>query len=352
MARPDDPEYRRLLGEFVPLRIVNLKGIDLNLFRFDTDLTFAVLLMNADGYTYSRFGVQDHTHTTDRMSLAGLKQAMRDVLVAHRAGDVDREAIPDPAQRYTLLDLPAFARSRQARDACYHCHFEGTARFRQLRRDGQFRKEMFFRYPYPENLGITLEVDRNNVVKSVQPGSPAARAGIRAGDRIVRAGRTPIFTTADLQFALDPVADPGSVTLTVQRDGRTLPPMTLSLSAGWRRYDVSWRASVASLPPILGIWGRTLTDAERRQRGIAADRLAILVTFLFPEPVWEPARRGIRTGDVIVAIDGEEWPNLNLRQFHSTFRLKYNVGDRVRVTLLRGNQRIDTTVDCIDPDPG
>ena len=88
----------KLLGEFVPLRILNMSGVDLDFFRFDYDLTFAVLMMDAEGGVYSRFGSRDSKSPEDRMSIPGLKTAMRAVLALHRAA---APAPPRPCLLYT-----------------------------------------------------------------------------------------------------------------------------------------------------------------------------------------------------------------------------------------------------------
>ena len=70
--RPEDSELASLLAQFVPVRITDFKPVDMNLFRFDYDQTFAVLMMSPDGYTYSRFGSLDANSRVDRMSIAAL----------------------------------------------------------------------------------------------------------------------------------------------------------------------------------------------------------------------------------------------------------------------------------------
>jgi hypothetical protein len=254
VVRPDDMELTRLLQEFVPVRLTSFKGVDMNRFRFDYDLTFAALMMNADGVTYARFGTKDAQSATDRLSIPGLKRAMRQVLAVHRRGGTAGSANTPGQARLTLADIPAYARSRAAKQGCAHCHFANNFRFAQLRAEGKFTKEMLFQYPLPENIGLTLDVDANNVVKAVLPHSPAQRAGAQPGDVLLRANETPVYTSADLQFALNTVPDAGEVTLLLQRKGRTLPAMTLSLPRGWRRTDISWRPSQEVAPPMIGIW--------------------------------------------------------------------------------------------------
>lgn len=344
---PQDPELAQFLTRYVPVRIVNFKGVDLNLFKFDYDLTFAALLMNPDGRTYARFGTNDWKADAGRMSIPGLKRVMREVLAKH--GREPRVASsPTPAPRRTLADVPAFMAMKQAKDACYHCHYANNARFRQLELDGKFVKELLYQHPHPENVGITLEVDANNVVRSVAPGSPADQAGIRPKDMIRRAGSTEVYSTADFQFALNEIPDPGRITLGVDRQGKRMPPVTLSLPKGWRRSDISWRPSQGNVPPTVGLWARTLPAVEKQKRGIAADRMALQVNFFFPGPKWARTRGDLRNGDILLGVDGQELPEMTTRQFHSHFRLNHNVGDTATLMVMRGSQRLDIRVPCLD----
>ena len=52
---------------WVPVRITDMAGVDLSMFRFDFDLTFAVLLMNADGTIYHTFAGRDWTHADSHL---------------------------------------------------------------------------------------------------------------------------------------------------------------------------------------------------------------------------------------------------------------------------------------------
>jgi len=58
------------------------------------------------------------------------------------------------------------------------------------------------------------------VVERVTPGSPAARAGIEAGDVIRRLGTRTLATPQDARAALDAIAPGASVPALVERNGQ------------------------------------------------------------------------------------------------------------------------------------
>src|SRR4029079_5036650 len=126
-------------------------------------------------------------------------------LARHRRHPADSSSPSAEVKPFSLDDIPAFRQSKAASGECAHCHFANNFRLAQLRAEGKFAKDLLFQYPLPENIGVTLDVDANNVVKAVRPGSPAAQAGVKPGDTLLRAGSTPVLTCADLQYALNPI---------------------------------------------------------------------------------------------------------------------------------------------------
>jgi serine protease Do len=67
---------------------------------------------------------------------------------------------------------------------------------------------------------LKLESSRGALVADVDQGSPAARAGLRPGDVIVRVGREPIASATDAQRELTKIPSRGTAFLRVLRDGQ------------------------------------------------------------------------------------------------------------------------------------
>ena len=77
------------------------------------------------------------------------------------------------------------------------------------------------------------EVGTGAQVVSVQPGSPAADAGLEAGDVVTAVGDRPITTSTELTAAVRGYAPGEQVTLTVERDGQTTTvDVTLATATG------------------------------------------------------------------------------------------------------------------------
>lgn len=327
--------------------MTSIKGIDLNTFRFDYDLTLVGLLMDGrDNAILARWGTREATAATSRLTLSGLKEQLRTIGAVYASRKPG--ALPS-VKSETLTDrYPLFARSKRANDACYHCHYVHDARIAEERTKKTFRKAALFLYPYPENIGISLHPDKGNIVGSIVPGSAAEEAGVRAGDQVVQAGSTPVYSVADLQWALNPVPEPGYIQLHLRRDGQLLKPLTLQLLPGWRKTDISWRPSQGTVPPILGIWEEPLNAERKGKLGIPSDRMALRVSFLFPGEKWVKSRGDLKLGDIIIAVGGKELPAMTPRQFHTHIRLNYEVGDTIPLTILRDGKRTNLQIPAID----
>lgn len=164
------------------------------------------------------------------------------------------------------------------------------------------------------------------LVNTVEPDSPAAKAGLKPGDVIVQIGNNVVDHSGELP---ERVADikPGTDTpLKVIRKGETL---TLTARVGTAGEDnVAQKAGEAQAGGKLGLAVRPLSPAEQRQSGIEGG--------LVVEDVGGPAARvGIQPGDVILAFNGT--PITSVEQLRS---LVGKSGKEVALLVQREDTRL------------
>jgi serine protease Do len=322
--------------QFVLVRITRMRGVDLDLFDFDYDLTWMGFFLNADGTVYGRYGGRDAESADSRVSLAGLRYALEAALERHRRMET-HSAPPETRPPRTVEQYPAARRLPER--ACIHCHQVYDLHRESLQAAGKWRREELWVYPLPENIGLTLDVDRGDRVAGVAADSLTARAGIQPGDRLLTIGDQSIASFADVQFALHRVPKHGTLTITWQH-GKDTHKRELPLAEGWRKTDISWRWSLRGVDPPPWVHGDDLSAEEKKTLGLSEKHLA----FRQGPFVSEPARRaGIRQNDIILGVDGKTL-EMNERQFGAYIRLNYRVGDRVTYNILRGGQRLELSL--------
>ncbi len=133
------------------------------------------------------------------------------------------------------------------------------------------------------------------LVAEVQPDSPAAAAGLKAGDVILRFNDSPIRSAGDLSSRVH-MATPGDqARLEVWRDGKERTITTRIDSTD--RSEASNTAAAREEHASLGLTLRPLTQEEREQAGVS-DGLMV------QEVGGRAADAGIQPGDVVLAVDG------------------------------------------------
>ncbi len=254
----EDPVLRPLLEQFVCVRIVSTNGLDLSLFQFDTDQSFAVFMLNADRTVYGRFGTRSHrTEWIGDVSLKGLAEALKGALDLHQRWPEPRESLlaktgpaplfdhpedfPALSERYTgTLDY-----SGQVARSCIHCHQIGDAvRDYYRSRSEPVPADIISPYPHPRSIGMILDPDQRATLRDVTPDSPAHRAGFKPGDRIELLNGQPLLSTADIQWILNSIpATGGTLQANVQRSGRPVK-LQIPLQDHWKEADsIDWRVS-------------------------------------------------------------------------------------------------------------
>jgi serine protease Do len=315
--------------EFVRVRVLNMRGVDLRIFDFDYDLDWAALILTPEEKVIGRFGGHDGPYPNRFQTFSGLRYALEQALKARRP--VADAVPPAKIKPDTVESYPAIERIKA--DACIHCHQAFDFRRQALQASGKWRKEMAWVYPLPENVGLLLDPQQGNRLDGVAADSAANRLGLKAGDvlRSVNGIRTASF--ADVQYALHRADSSSEIGVVWERAGQKREGI-LRPSAGWRVTDLAWRASTKKLGPAPSIHGEDLSDEQKKQLGLEPKHLAIALGPFLPQVA---RQAGLRQGDIIVGVDGKRL-EMTAGQFDVFIRLEYQPGQKLTYNLLRGGR--------------
>jgi hypothetical protein len=331
-----------LQKQFVCVRVVTIDDVDLGLFQFDYDQTWSAFFLNADGTIYGRYGTRaaGGGNSTTHISVASLRKTMQRVLDLHKAYPSNKDQLagkrgPRPDYRVPK-DIP-----RVERRHCIECHQVRGNMLRHKWQEKRLTAADIWPYPLPENIGLKMDVDDGLRVKAVASESPAERAGIRAEDELVSLDGQRLLSQADIQWVLHRGPVETKVVAVLKRGGKEMRK-TIALSGSWKESDLGWRASTR---PGLRYWLRSvpLSPAEKKQADLAADRLALVVKDMEAKRTAGPRKAGLRVGDVIIAVDGKT-KAMTESQFLAYVRLNHGPDDQVKLTVLRGKERLDLTI--------
>jgi S1-C subfamily serine protease len=208
-----------------------------------------------------------------------------------------------------------------------------------LRSAGKWHRDQVWVYPLPENLGITLETDRGDLVQAVAGGSPAAKAGLQAGDILRTLNGQSVASFGDAQYALHRAPASGRIPFTAERGGRKLSGQ-LELTEGWRETNITWRTSLLDLLPSLSIFGQDLSAEEKKALGLSPKRLA----FRQDKNVHPDAKAaGVRENDIIVGVNHKKL-EMDMLQFLGYVRRHFRVGERITLDVIRDGKPLELSV--------
>ena len=213
------------------------ENLDLSIFKFDPDLSFAVFFLGPDKTVYGRYGTRSDFYEAEReMSLEGLKEAMKTALEWHNQSAQLRSMFaakkgPEPKYK-TLAEFPSARGGRGGRGRggrggfgggrCTHCHDLRTAEQLAYRQAGEPMPEnVLFSWPLPDAAGLRLDPKKKATVQKVWDESPAERAGFKMGDKILKFEGQPILSIADVQWVLHNAEIEDDLSAEVLRDENT-----------------------------------------------------------------------------------------------------------------------------------
>jgi serine protease Do len=354
-------QLRPLLEKFVRVRLISTNGLDLSLFQYDTDQSFAVFLLNADGTIYGRFGTRsDQRSWADDVSIEGLAKALEGALALHAQFAKVRDSLAakrGPAPEFPVPENFPLLRGKYGPKldyegnvvrSCIHCHQIGDAQREYYRTTTSvIPEQVLFPYPHPKALGLILDPRERAKVVRVVEGSLAHQAGFQAQDTLLSLNGQPLLSIADIQWVLHHTPAAGGSLAVRLRRGEAVQETTWTLPAGWRRQDdLAWRASSWALRRFAlgGMYLKPLTDEQRAAAKLAPGTLGLLVQHVGQFSPHDGAKRaGVRNGDLVIRFAGRT--DLLRETDLLVFGLEaITPGEMIPVTLLRNGERIDVKI--------
>ena len=347
-------ELSPLLAQFITVRLTDAKAMDMRVLPFegyqDLDISWWGYFLSPEGRVYGVFGGKDHVSDATRISVSALANTLKRVLAHHYdprrpAWDVDGPAPKLEGAARPPTELPGYrpwidkAHKEVKNSACLHCHQVAEVLREPALLAGTFDKQRDTQvWPLPENVGIELDRDHGLLVKGVLPASPAAKAGIKAGDVLGAAQDRKLFGQADFRGVLHRgPKGAGSIPLWYLRDGK-VNHAELMVADGWRKTVLDWRMSISqgNIGPDAGFFPLNVGDGERKKLGIGKEQMAVK-PYMYGEPT-AASRAGLRGSHVVTAVNGKS-PAVHGRAFQWWFRQQFNPGDAVTLTVMEGAGR-------------
>lgn len=291
--RPEK-ELLELEQKFVRLRIINMADVDVGLFDFDFDTTFAVLVLNKDGQVISRYGGRDAKSPESFINKPSLHTALTRSLDLHEKSKTGS------------IKLPAALKSRQAQSypfvanvaaRCVHCHDVASAQAMEKFKFADFdlSKDIWI---YPEPISLGLDLDPNDGATLISTSGSAKEAGLAASDRILSFNNVAVSTFTDIQYQLHRIPnDTKSIELIVE--GKK--PLSLKLQDNWKHSDITWRRLGIRISPSAGFGGTPLDKKKKVALKLPEDGFATSVSFI---DFSKPANSPLEKDDIIVSVNG------------------------------------------------
>jgi serine protease Do len=158
--------------------------------------------------------------------------------------------------------------------------------------------------------GMGLGSDKGALISSVQDDSPAAAAGLKSGDVVMRFGEHEIESPKDLSRVVAETASGASVPVKVWRDGSE---KTLAVKIAEMKEEVAANASgsgeesgpaASDTVDQLGATLAPVNDLTRQQFGLSEDAKGVVIADLEQDSAL--AEQGVRPGDVIERVNNRK----------------------------------------------
>jgi serine protease Do len=160
--------------------------------------------------------------------------------------------------------------------------------------------------------GMGLEADEGALISSVMDDSPAAAAGLKSGDVVVRFGEHEIESPKDLSRVVADTASGSTVPVQVWRDGAE---HTVEVKVAEMKEEVASAAqpneesgpAASDTVDQLGATLAPVNDLTRQQFGLSEDAKGVVIADLEQDSAL--AEQGVRPGDVIERVNDRKIAN-------------------------------------------
>ena len=329
------------------MRLVQANVLDLTLFQFDYDLTFAAFFLNADRIIYGRFGSRSDMKNAEKdISLEGFGKTMAAALELHKAYPKNKgilagkqplpvmvrrpEEYPSLAGKYK----PTIDYEGKTAASCLHCHQVREAERLTYRSDNKpIPDQSIYPWPMPTIIGLTLDPKEKAKVAEVARASAAAQAGLQAGDEILTLNKQPVISTADIQWVLHNSTGPTTIDAVVLRDGKMVN-LEVTLPKDWRvKSDIAWRATTWDF--------RRMATGGLVLKHEPGTNMALRVDYVGQYDAHAAGKRaGFKKDDVIVRVAEETRAMTESELFRFLLQNKFK-GDKVPFTVMRAGEKVE-----------
>jgi serine protease Do len=169
--------------------------------------------------------------------------------------------------------------------------------------------------PVDEDIGpaLGLPKDQGEIVRTVEPGTPAAKAGLQQGDIIVAVNGQPVNPDQSVSYLVANTPVGSRIPVEIFRGGRrmTIPvavaerPTEEQLAKALGNSDddnsVPDQGSGATGSQSLGLGLQPLTPQIARALGIGADVHGVVIATV--DPSSDAGEKGLQRGDVILSVN-------------------------------------------------
>ena len=184
-------------------------------------------------------------------------------------------------------------------------------------------------------IGPSQQGTAGALVGDVTPDSPAAKAGLKKGDQIVKLGDKQVQSVEAFLQAVESKKPGDKLTLGILRDNKE-QNLTVTLAERPAQEAPRFpRQPGLRRPAFLGVQMLPLTPELRQRLKMEANAAGVVVTDVVPNS--PAAKAGLKRDDVITAIDDHEVKNpMELRRAVQTA----GPGKEVKLQVLRGTEKV------------